>query len=335
MTNTIIEEKVIEEPLINFEPEEFATEVIVNETFEPEEENFEDELDQILSLEKLLRFKEDELSSDDAVKMYLKEIGKIKLLSKEEEYNLSQRASAGDIHSKNRLIVSNLRLVVSIAKKYTGRGILFLDLIQEGNLGLIRAVEKFDYTKGYKFSTYATWWIRQSITRSIADQARTIRVPVHMIETINKLRKISRQLLQELSRKPTEEEIADKCEIPIEKVKEVIRIAQTPLSLENPIGEEDGYLLKDLVEDSSNEIPDKTLLRDSLKDDLEEVLLELSEREGQVLKLRFGFEDGKPKTLEEVGKMYNVTRERIRQIEAKALKKLQHPKRRKMLAEYL
>lgn len=335
MTNTIIEEKVIEEPLITFEPEEFATEVIVNETFEPEEESFEDELDQILSLEKLLRFKEDELSSDDAVKMYLKEIGKIKLLSKEEEYNLSQRASAGDIHSKNRLIVSNLRLVVSIAKKYTGRGILFLDLIQEGNLGLIRAVEKFDYTKGYKFSTYATWWIRQSITRSIADQARTIRVPVHMIETINKLRKISRQLLQELSRKPTEEEIADKCEIPIEKVKEVIRIAQTPLSLENPIGEEDGYLLKDLVEDSSNEIPDKTLLRDSLKDDLEEVLLELSEREGQVLKLRFGFEDGKPKTLEEVGKMYNVTRERIRQIEAKALKKLQHPKRRKMLAEYL
>ncbi|MFA5878982.1 MAG: RNA polymerase sigma factor RpoD [Candidatus Margulisiibacteriota bacterium] len=335
MTNTIIEEKVVDEVFINFEPEEFIAEVIVSEPLDAEEETFDDELGQILNLEKLLRFKEDDVNSDDAVKTYLKEIGKIKLLSKDEEYSWSKKAAAGDINSKNRLIISNLRLVVSIAKKYTGRGILFLDLIQEGNLGLIRAVEKFDYTKGYKFSTYATWWIRQSITRAIADQARTIRVPVHMIETINKLRKISRQLLQELSRKPTEEEIADKCELPIDKIKEVIRIAQTPLSLENPIGEEDGYLLKDLVEDVSNEMPDKTLLRDSLKDDLEEILRDLSEREGQVLKLRFGFEDGKPKTLEEVGKVYNVTRERIRQIEAKALKKLQHPKRKKLLAEYL
>ncbi|MFC1752528.1 RNA polymerase sigma factor RpoD [Thermoproteota archaeon] len=273
-------------------------------------------------------------SVDDAVKMYLKEIGKVKLLNKEEEYGLSKNMTGGCLFSKDRLIISNLRLVVSIAKKYTGRGIMFLDLIQEGNLGLIRAVEKFDYTKGYKFSTYATWWIRQAIARAIADQARTIRVPVHMVETINKLRKVSRTLMQELLRKPTEAEIATRSGMSIEKVKEIIKISQTPLSLEMPIGEEIG-LLGDFVEDVSQEMPEKNVVQDSLKQTLEEVLGELTEREGMVLKLRFGFEDGVPKTLEEVGRMYNVTRERIRQIEAKALEKLRHPVHSMRLNEYL
>lgn len=302
---------------------------------EIDEEEFQTEIEQILHLEKILHYKNSELGADDAVKMYLKEIGKIKLLSKDEELELSKNIVNGDLLSKNKLIIANLRLVVSIAKKYTGRGILFLDLIQEGNLGLIRAVEKFDYTKGYKFSTYATWWIRQAITRSIADQARTIRIPVHMIETINKLRKISRQLLQELARKPTEEEIALRIGLSKEKVKEIIKIAQIPLSLETPVGDEEGYLLKDVVEDFSSNISERSIMRDSLKEELEAILSDLSEREGEVLKLRFGFEDGRPKTLEEVGKIYNVTRERIRQIESKALKKLQHPKRCLKLQEYL
>jgi len=304
-----------------------------------EDEKFQNEIDQILQLEKILHFKdesgEDDYGADDAVKMYLKEIGKIKLLSKDEELELSSRIAKGDINAKNKLTTSNLRLVVSIAKKYTGRGILFLDLIQEGNLGLIRAVEKFDHTRGYKFSTYATWWIRQAITRAIADQARTIRIPVHMIETINKLRKVSRQLLQELSRKPSEDEIAQRIGMVPERVKEIIKIAQVPLSLETPVGEDEGYLLKDIVEDCSSNVPERSIVRDSLKEDLESILSDLSEREGEVLKLRFGFEDGKPKTLEEVGRMYNVTRERIRQIESKALKKLQHPKRSVRLQEYL
>lgn len=298
-------------------------------------EKFENDIDQILNLEKIFSFKEDEIGADDAVKMYLKEIGKIKLLSKEEEFALSKRIADGDLTAKNKLATSNLRLVVSIAKKYTGRGILFLDLIQEGNLGLIRAVEKFDYTKGYKFSTYATWWIRQAITRAIADQARTIRIPVHMIETINKLRKVSRNLFQELCRKPTETEIAEKIGLTVDKVKEIIKIAQIPISLETPVGDEDGYLLRDIVEDDTSELPEKNMIKNSLKEDIEDLLGDLTEREGQVLKLRFGFEDGKQKTLEEVGRIYNVTRERIRQIESKALKKLQHPKRSTRLQEYL
>jgi len=275
-----------------------------------------------------------EVGADDAVKMYLKEIGKVNLLNKEEEYHLSERMTGGDLIAKDCLIIANLRLVVSIAKKYTGRGILFLDLIQEGNLGLIRAVEKFDYLKGYKFSTYATWWIRQAIARAIADQARTIRLPVHMVETINKLRKVSRQLMQELLRKPTEIEISETSGISLDKVKEIIKISQVPLSLEMPVGEEIGFL-GDFVEDESIESPDNNLVQDALKRTLDEILSELTEREGMVLKLRFGFEDGTPKTLEEVGRMYNVTRERIRQIEAKALEKLRHPVRCKKLEEYL
>lgn len=329
--NITAEPAIIEDLVADFQEDEIE----VEPTADFEDEKFQDEIDQILSLEKILHYKEDDLGGDDAVKMYLKEIGKIKLLSKEEELGLSEDIIKGDISSKNKLIIANLRLVVSIAKKYTGRGILFLDLIQEGNLGLIRAVEKFDHTRGFKFSTYATWWIRQAITRAIADQARTIRIPVHMIETINKLRKMSRQLLQELSRKPTEEEIAERIGLSEERVKEIIKIAQVPLSLESPVGEEDGYLLKDLVEDFSANISERSMVRDSLKDDLEEILADLSDREGEVLRLRFGFEDGKPKTLEEVGRMYNVTRERIRQIESKALKKLQHPKRCIKLQDYL
>lgn len=298
-------------------------------------EEFQDEIDRILSIERMAANSSEDLSSEDAVKMYLKEIGRVKLLTKDEEYNVSKSVAEGDMDAKVKLAVSNLRLVVSIAKKYTGRGILFLDLIQEGNMGLLRAVEKFDYSKGYKFSTYATWWIRQAITRAIADQARTIRIPVHMVETINKVRKVTRQLMQEYSRKPTEDEIAQVSGIDIEKVKEIIKVAQVPLSLEMPVGDGEGYLLGDLVEDTSSELPEVSMLKDSLKEDLEQVLGELTEREGSVLKLRFGFDDGRPKTLEEVGKIYNVTRERIRQIESKAIRKLRHPRRCKRLEDYL
>ena len=276
----------------------------------------------------------DDVSSEDTVKMYLKEIGKVNLLKKQDEYALSKRMGEGDCDAKNMLAIANLRLVVSIAKKYTGRGILFLDLIQEGNIGLIRAVEKFDYTKGYKFSTYATWWIRQAITRSIADQSRTIRIPVHMVETINKLRKVSRQLMQELHRKPTEEEISLNMGLTVDKVQEILRISHLPLSLEMPVGEENGQL-SDFIEDISQRSFEKNMVSESLKATLQDVLNDLQDREERVLKLRFGIEDGIPKTLEEVGQIFNVTRERIRQIEAKALEKLRQPKRSKKLKDFL
>lgn len=272
---------------------------------------------------------------DDTVRMYLREIGKFPLLTSEEEIVLAKRIKDGDMRAKHKLVNSNLRLVVSIAKKYTGRGMLFLDLVQEGNLGLIRAVEKFDYRKGYKFSTYATWWIRQAITRAIADQARTIRIPVHMVETINRLRKTSRILLQKLGRKPTEKEIAKKARMSVEKVREIIKVSQVPLSLEMPIGDEESSRLGDFVEDVSAQAPDKVVMHGLLRDDLEQVMSTLTEREKMVLKLRFGIEDGHPRTLEEVGRVFNVTRERIRQIEAKALRKLKHPTRAKKLREYL
>jgi RNA polymerase primary sigma factor len=272
---------------------------------------------------------------DDTVRMYLREIGRYPLLSGEEEVVLAKRVNAGDIRAKHKLSNSNLRLVVSIAKKYTGRGMLFLDLVQEGNLGLIRAVEKFDYRKGYKFSTYATWWIRQAITRAIADQARTIRIPVHMVETINRLRKTSRILLQRLGRKPTELEIARSAHMSVDKVREIIKISQVPLSLEMPVGDEESSRLGDFVEDASIEGPDNQVMHGLLRDDLEEVMSSLSEREKMVLKLRFGLDDGHPRTLEEVGLEFRVTRERIRQIEAKALRKLKHPTRAKKLREYL
>jgi RNA polymerase primary sigma factor len=272
---------------------------------------------------------------DDTVRMYLREIGKFPLLTSEEEVILAKRIRVGEIKAKHKLVNSNLRLVVSIAKKYTGRGMLFLDLVQEGNLGLIRAVEKFDHRKGYKFSTYATWWIRQAITRSIADQARTIRIPVHMVETINRLRKTSRILLQKLGRKPTEEEIAKKAKMSVAKVREIVKISQVPLSLEMPVGDEDSSRLGDFVEDAAVQAPDEIVLHGLLRDDLEEVMKSLTERERTVLKLRFGIDDGHPRTLEEVGKVFNVTRERIRQIEAKALRKLKHPTRSKKLKEYL
>tara|TARA_B100000427_G_scaffold319867_1_gene318613 strand:- start:3 stop:956 length:954 start_codon:yes stop_codon:yes gene_type:complete len=276
----------------------------------------------------------DDVSSEDTVKMYLKEIGKVNLLKKQDEHELSKRMDEGDTEAKNLLAIANLRLVVSIAKKYTGRGILFLDLIQEGNIGLIRAVEKFDYTKGYKFSTYATWWIRQAITRSIADQSRTIRIPVHMVETINKLRKVSRQLMQELHRKPSEEEIASEMGMSVQKVQEILRISHLPLSLEMPVGEENGQL-SDFIEDVTQRSFEKNMVNESLKATLQDVLNDLHDREERVLKLRFGIEDGIPKTLEEVGQIFNVTRERIRQIEAKALEKLRQPKRSKKLKDFL
>ena len=273
-------------------------------------------------------------STEDAVKMYLKEIGKIKLLKKDEELVLSEKMANGCEYSKKVLTISNLRLVVSIAKKYTGRGILFLDLIQEGNQGLMRAVEKFDYSKGFKFSTYATWWIRQAITRAIADQARTIRVPVHMVETINKLRKAIRELMQSYGRKPTEAEIAEYTGIQKDKVQEIISISQIPLSLETPIGDEEGNYLGDFVEDQVMESPDAIISKDNVKQGLNAILADLTERESRVIKLRFGIDDGKARTLEEVGILFDVTRERIRQIESKALKKLRHPNRLKKLKEY-
>ena len=272
---------------------------------------------------------------DDPVRMYLKEIGKVPLLSAEEEIELAKRMELGDDEAKKRLAEANLRLVVSIAKRYVGRGMLFLDLIQEGNLGLIKAVEKFDYKKGYKFSTYATWWIRQAITRAIADQARTIRIPVHMVETINKLMRISRQLVQELGREPSAEEIAVKLDMSVEKVREILKIAQEPVSLETPIGEEEDSHLGDFIQDDNVPVPPEAATYTMLKEQIVEVLTTLTEREQRVLRLRFGLDDGRSRTLEEVGKEFNVTRERIRQIEAKALRKLRHPSRSKKLRDYL
>ncbi len=275
------------------------------------------------------------VSIDDPVRMYLREIGRIPLLTYEEELELAQRIMEGDEEAKQKLAESNLRLVVSIAKKYLGRGMLFLDLIQEGNMGLIKAVEKFDYSKGYKFSTYATWWIRQAITRAIADQARTIRIPVHMVETINKLIRTSRHLLQQLGREPTPEELSEELEMPIDKVMEIQKIAQDPVSLETPIGEEDDSHLGDFIPDDDSPAPQDSAAYTLLKEQLEEVMNTLTPREAKVLKLRFGLEDGKARTLEEVGREFEVTRERIRQIEAKALRKLRHPSRSKKLRDYM
>ena len=275
------------------------------------------------------------VSIEDPVRMYLKEIGKVSLLSADEEIELAKRMEKGDEAAKKRLAEANLRLVVSIAKRYVGRGMLFLDLIQEGNLGLIKAVEKFDYRKGYKFSTYATWWIRQAITRAIADQARTIRIPVHMVETINKLIRVSRQLLQELGREPTPEEIADKMDMSVERVREILKISQEPVSLETPIGEEEDSHLGDFIQDDNVPVPADAAAFTLLKEQLVEVLSTLTDREQKVLRLRFGLDDGRARTLEEVGKEFNVTRERIRQIEAKALRKLRHPSRSRKLKDYL
>ena len=274
-------------------------------------------------------------SAEDPVRMYLKEIGRIPLLSSEEEIELAKRMEMGDEEAKKKLSEANLRLTVSIAKRYSGRGMQFLDLIQEGNLGLIKAVEKFDYRKGYKFSTYATWWIRQAITRAIADQARTIRIPVHMVETINKLIRVSRQLLQELGREPSPEEIAAEMNMPVERVREILKISQEPVSLETPIGEEEDSHLGDFIQDDNVPVPADAAAFTLLKEQLEEVLGTLTEREQKVLTLRFGLEDGRARTLEEVGKEFNVTRERIRQIEAKALRKLRHPSRSRKLKDYL
>ena len=275
------------------------------------------------------------VSIEDPVRMYLKEIGKVPLLSAEEEIELALRMEQGDEEAKKKLAEANLRLVVSIAKRYVGRGMLFLDLIQEGNLGLIKAVEKFDYRKGFKFSTYATWWIRQAITRAIADQARTIRIPVHMVETINKLIRVSRQVLQELGREPTPEEIADEMKMPVERVREILKISQEPVSLETPIGEEEDSHLGDFIQDDNVPVPVDAAAYTLLREQLEEVLDTLTDREKKVLSLRFGLEDGRGRTLEEVGKEFNVTRERIRQIEAKALRKLRHPTRSRKLRDYL
>jgi RNA polymerase primary sigma factor len=271
---------------------------------------------------------------DDSVKMYLREIGMIKLLKAEEEIDLAKRVAEGCVVSKKKLINANLRLVVSIAKKYTGQGLLFLDLIQEGNTGLIRAAEKFDYTKGFKFSTYATWWIKQGITRAIADQSRTIRVPVHMVETIYKVKKISRVLMQELGRRPTEEEVSERSDISLENIMAIRKYSQVPLSLEMPIGDEESSQLGDFLEDKNMESPEMLSSRSILRDELIKLMKVLTEREQMILKLRFGFDDGRPRTLEEVGKVYNVTRERIRQIEEKAIRKLKHPNRKMNLDQY-
>ena len=277
----------------------------------------------------------DTISTEDPVRLYLKEIGKVPLLTAEEEVDLAKRMGEGDEEAKHKLTEANLRLVVSIAKRYVGRGMLFLDLIQEGNLGLIKAVEKFDYTKGFKFSTYATWWIRQAITRAIADQARTIRIPVHMVETINKLMRVQRQLLQELGREPTEEEIAEEMGLTVERVREILKIAQEPVSLETPIGEEEDSHLGDFIQDENVPVPAEAAARKLQKEQLDEDLDTLTEREQKVLRLRFGMNDGRARTLEEVGKEFDVTRERIRQIEAKALRKLRHPSRSRKLRDFL
>ncbi len=276
-----------------------------------------------------------DLNINDPVRMYLKEIGQIKLLTTEEELELADRIIENDEEAKTILAEANLRLVVSIAKRYVGRGMLFLDLIQEGNIGLMKAVEKFDVSKGYKFSTYATWWIRQAITRAIADQARTIRVPVHMVETINKLARIQRQLTLELNREPTEEELADKMNTSVDKIREIYKISQEPVSLETPIGEEDDSHLGDFIKDEHNMSPEEYATNEMLKDEISDILLTLTEREEKVIRLRFGLEDGKARTLEEVGQIFGVTRERIRQIEAKALRKLRHPSRSRKLKDYM
>ena len=317
--------------------EELGVDILKDDDDDDDEPDIED-------LEEVENLKLDDISNindiegpntDDPVRMYLREIGRIPLLTFEEELDLAKRVLENDEDAKKKLAESNLRLVVSIAKKYVGRGMLFLDLIQEGNMGLIKAVEKFDYTKGYKFSTYATWWIRQAITRAIADQARTIRIPVHMVETINKLIRTSRHLLQQLGREPTPEEIAAEMELPVEKVMEIQKIAQDPVSLETPIGEEDDSHLGDFIPDDESPAPQDSAAYTLLKEQLEEVMTTLTPREAKVLKLRFGLEDGKARTLEEVGREFKVTRERIRQIEAKALRKLRHPSRSKRLKDYM
>ena len=310
---------------IDLLPDDFEEEPDIEDLKEVEE----------LKLDEITDTSFEGISVDDPVRMYLREIGRIPLLTYDEELELAKKILEGDEDAKQKLAESNLRLVVSIAKKYVGRGMLFLDLIQEGNMGLIKAVEKFDYTKGFKFSTYATWWIRQAITRAIADQARTIRIPVHMVETINKLIRISRHLLQQLGREPSPEEIAAEMEIPVEKVTEIQKIAQDPVSLETPIGEEEDSHLGDFIQDEDSPAPHDAASYTMLREQLEEVMNTLTPREAKVLKLRFGLEDGKSRTLEEVGKEFNVTRERIRQIEAKALRKLRHPSRSKKLRDYM
>ncbi len=314
--------------------EDLGVDILQEDLEEPDIEDLEEVED--IKLEDIdLNAAMDGVNVDDPVRMYLREIGKIPLLNYEQELELAKKILQGDEEAKQKLSESNLRLVVSIAKKYVGRGMLFLDLIQEGNMGLIKAVEKFDYTKGFKFSTYATWWIRQAITRAIADQARTIRIPVHMVETINKLIRTSRHLLQQLGREPTPEEIAKEMEISVEKVMEIQKIAQDPVSLETPIGEEDDSHLGDFIQDDDSPAPQDSAAYTLLKEQLEEVMQTLTPREAKVLKLRFGLEDGKARTLEEVGREFMVTRERIRQIEAKALRKLRHPSRSKKLRDYM
>ncbi len=313
--------------------EEIGVDILKDDLDEPDLEELEQVED--IKLEEIDLNDFEGVNVDDPVRMYLREIGKIPLLTFEEELNLAQEILKGDEEAKQKLAESNLRLVVSIAKKYVGRGMLFLDLIQEGNMGLIKAVEKFDYTKGFKFSTYATWWIRQAITRAIADQARTIRIPVHMVETINKLIRTSRHLLQQLGREPSPDEIAAEMEISVEKVMEIQKIAQDPVSLETPIGEEDDSHLGDFIQDEDSPAPQDSAAYTLLKEQLEEVMNTLTPREAKVLKLRFGLEDGRSRTLEEVGREFMVTRERIRQIEAKALRKLRHPSRSKKLKDYM
>ncbi|PKM95457.1 MAG: RNA polymerase sigma factor RpoD [Firmicutes bacterium HGW-Firmicutes-1] len=305
---------------------------VIGKLLETPDEDFE--ADEEVEIELDLTLPEG-VNIDDPVRMYLKEIGKVPLLNADEEIELAVRMENGDQEAKKRLAEANLRLVVSIAKRYVGRGMLFLDLIQEGNLGLIKAVEKFDYRKGYKFSTYATWWIRQAITRAIADQARTIRIPVHMVETINKLIRVSRQLLQELGRDPSPEEIAEELEMSVDKVREILKISQEPVSLETPIGEEEDSHLGDFIQDENVPVPAEAAAFTLLKEQLVDVLDTLTDREQKVLRLRFGLDDGRARTLEEVGREFNVTRERIRQIEAKALRKLRHPSRSRKLKDYL
>ena len=309
-------------------------EPVLLEVDEIDEAGLEEELSN-MDISKLDLSIPEGIGLDDPVRMYLKEIGKVPLLNAEEEIELAKQMELGDDNAKKRLAEANLRLVVSIAKRYVGRGMLFLDLIQEGNLGLIKAVDKFDYKKGYKFSTYATWWIRQAITRAIADQARTIRIPVHMVETINKLMRVSRQLVHDLGREPLPEEIAQRLDMPVDRVREILKIAQEPVSLETPIGEEEDSHLGDFIQDDNVPVPAEAATYTMLKEQIVEVLTTLTEREQKVLRLRFGLDDGRPRTLEEVGKEFNVTRERIRQIEAKALRKLRHPSRSRKLRDYL